>query len=51
MNILELTDDDKVEKYYKQLPDSIKMDGMRWGFNDTVIQEYMCEWFGNGIDN
>lgn len=49
MNILELTDDDKVESYYNQLPDEIKKDGMRWGFSDTVVQDSMSEWFEKNV--
>ena len=49
MDILELTDDDKVENYYEQLPDEIKKDGMRWGFIDSVVQDSMGEWFKNNV--
>lgn len=49
MDILELGDDDKVEKYYEQLPDEIKKDGMRWGFSDTVVQESMADWFEKNV--
>jgi len=47
LDILKLVDDDKVEKYYEQLPYEIKKDGMRWGFSDSVVQNNMANWFEN----
>lgn len=49
MDILELDDDDKVENYYNQLPDNIKKDGMRWGFQDSVVMDNMAEWFEKNV--
>lgn len=49
MDIIKLEDDDKVENYYNQLPDNIKEDGMRWGFQDTVVMDNMFEWFKNNL--
>jgi len=49
MDILELEDDDKVEFYYNQLPDDIKKDGVRWGFQDSVVRDNMCVWFEKNV--
>ena len=49
MDVIKLEDDDKVENYYNQLPDNIKEDGMRWGFQDTVVMDNMFEWFKNNL--
>jgi len=49
MNILELEDDDKVEDYFNKLPEDIKKNGIRYGFNDTVVQDCICEWFENNV--
>lgn len=49
IGILNLNDDNKVEKYYNKLPDKIKKEGVNYGFNDTVVQEMMSEWFKNNI--
>lgn len=49
MDIIELDDDDKVENYYNQLPDDIKKDGMRWGFQDSVVMDNMSEWFEKNV--
>ncbi len=48
MDIIEL-DDDKVENYYNQLPDDIKKDGMRWGFQDSVVMDNMAKWFEKNV--
>lgn len=49
MDILELEDDDKVEEYYNQLPDDIKKDGVRWGFQDSVVRDNMYVWFEKNV--
>jgi hypothetical protein len=49
MDILELEDDDKVEEYYNQLPNDIKKDGVRWGFQDSVVRDTMCVWFEKNV--
>ena len=49
MDILELDEDEKVEGYYNQLPEDIKKEGMRWGFQDSVVMDNMCEWFQNNL--
>jgi hypothetical protein len=49
MDILELEDDDKVEGYYNQLPDDIKKEGVRWGFQDSVVRDTMYVWFEKNV--
>ena len=49
MNIIGIGDDDKVEHYYNQLPESIKEDGQHYSFSDTVIQDLIHDWFEKNI--
>lgn len=50
MDILKLDDDDKIEEYYDKLPNEIISDGIRWGFQDSVVMDNMAEWFENNLD-
>lgn len=50
MGILELDDDNRVEEYYNKLSNEIKIDGIRWGFQDTVVGDSMVEWFENNLN-
>ena len=45
LDILDLNEDDKVESYFDKLPIDIKLDGERWGFNDSVVQGDMHVFF------
>ena len=49
LDIIDLGENDKVENYYNQLPEEIKKYGLRWGFNDTAVQDSMHEWFEENI--
>lgn len=49
MDIIGLEDDDKVEGYYNQLPEHIKKDGVRWGFQDSVVRDTMYVWFEKNV--
>ena len=51
MDILDLEEEDKVEKYYNMLPENIKRNGAIWGLSDSVVRDDMHEWFENNVLN